>query len=170
MPLSNSMLPFLTLVKVKGEGTTTKWSTGLNLTHIGSSQFTDYPQVVSSSSLQSGLTWYIAESSHQTPHHCNGARVAVSQFSHSVVSDPMDCSMPGFPVQHQLPELTQTHVHQDGDAIQPSHPLSCLHLLPSIFPSIRSFLMSQLFASGGQSIGASASTSVRPKNIQGWFP
>ena len=56
MPLSNSMLPFLTLVKVKGEGTTTKWSTGLNLTHIGSSQFTDYPQVVSSSSLQSGLT------------------------------------------------------------------------------------------------------------------
>ena len=81
--------------------------------------------------------------------------------------DPMECSTTGFPVHHQLPELAQTHVHQDGDAIQPSHPLSCLHLLPSIFPSIRSFLMSQLFASGGQSIGASASTSVRPKNIQG---
>ena len=38
--------------------------------------------------------------------------------------DLMDCSMPGFPVHHQLPELAQTHVHQVGDAIQPSHPLS----------------------------------------------
>ena len=37
---------------------------------------------------------------------------------------PMDCSMPGLPVHHQLLELTQTHVHQVGDAIQPSHPLS----------------------------------------------
>ena len=38
--------------------------------------------------------------------------------------DPMDCSTPDFPVHHQLPELTQTHIHQVGDAIQPSHPLS----------------------------------------------
>ena len=38
--------------------------------------------------------------------------------------DPMDCSTPGFPVHHQLPELTQTHVHRVGDTIQPSHPLS----------------------------------------------
>ena len=38
--------------------------------------------------------------------------------------DPMDCSTPGFPVHHQLPEYTQTHVHWVGDAIQPSHPLS----------------------------------------------
>ena len=38
--------------------------------------------------------------------------------------DPMDCSTPGFPVHHQLPELAQTHVHRIGDAIQPSHPLS----------------------------------------------
>ena len=38
--------------------------------------------------------------------------------------DPMDCSMPVFPVQHQLPEFTQTHVHCVDDAIQPSHPLS----------------------------------------------
>ena len=43
-------------------------------------------------------------------------------------------------------------------------------LLPSIFPSTRSFLMSQLFTSGGQSIGASASASVLPMNIQSWFP
>ena len=38
--------------------------------------------------------------------------------------DPVDCSMPGFPVHHQLPEFAQTHVHRDGDANQPSHPLS----------------------------------------------
>ena len=38
--------------------------------------------------------------------------------------DPMDCSTPGFPVHHQLPELAQTHVHWAGDAIQPSHTLS----------------------------------------------
>ena len=36
---------------------------------------------------------------------------------------PMDCSLQGFPVHHQLPEPTQTHVHQVIDAIQPSHPL-----------------------------------------------
>ena len=52
----------------------------------------------------------------------------------------MDCSMPGFPTtHHQLPEPTQTHVHWVGDAIQPSHPLLSLLLLPSIFPSIRVF-------------------------------
>ena len=53
--------------------------------------------------------------------------------------DPMDCSTPGFPVHHQLPELTQTHVHWVGAAIQPSHPLSSPSLSPSIFPSIRVF-------------------------------
>ena len=51
----------------------------------------------------------------------------------------MDCSTPDLPVHHRLPELTQTHVHQVGDAIQPSHPLSSPLLLPSIFPSIRVF-------------------------------
>ena len=38
--------------------------------------------------------------------------------------DPMDCSIPGLPVHHQLPEITQTHVHRVSDVIQPSHPLS----------------------------------------------
>ena len=52
---------------------------------------------------------------------------------------PMDCSMPGLPVHHQLPELAQTHVHWIGDAIQPSHSLSSLLLPPSIFLSIRVF-------------------------------
>ena len=40
------------------------------------------------------------------------------------VCNPMNCSMPGLPVHHQLPESTQTHVHRVGDAIQLSHPLS----------------------------------------------
>ena len=61
----------------------------------------------------------------------SGAKLAcgnISQFSSvtqscPVLCDPVDCSMPGFPIHHQLPELTQTHVHWVGDAIQPSHPL-----------------------------------------------
>ena len=54
------------------------------------------------------------------------------QFSRSVTQscpilcDPVNRSTPGLPVHHQLPEFTQTHVHQDRDAIQPSHPLSSL--------------------------------------------
>ena len=51
----------------------------------------------------------------------------------------MDCSMPGFPIHHQLPELVQTHVHRVGDAIQPSHPLLPSSPPPSIFPRIRVF-------------------------------
>ena len=42
----------------------------------------------------------------------------------TTLCDPMNCSMPGLPVHHQLPEFTQTHVHRVGDAIQPSHALS----------------------------------------------
>ena len=53
--------------------------------------------------------------------------------------NPMNCSTPGLPVHHQLLEFTQTHVHQVGDAIQPSHPLSSPLLLPQIRPSIRVF-------------------------------
>ena len=51
----------------------------------------------------------------------------------------MNCSTPGLPVHHQLPEFTQTHVHRVGDTIQPSHPLSSLLLLPPIPPSIKVF-------------------------------
>ena len=53
--------------------------------------------------------------------------------------NPMNCSTPGLPVHHQLPEFTQTHVHRVSDAIQPSHPLSSPSLLPPIPPSIRVF-------------------------------
>ena len=58
-----------------------------------------------------------------------GVTVGSIQFSSVAQScptlcDPMNRSMPGLPVYHQLPEFTQTHVHRVGDAIQPSHPLS----------------------------------------------
>ena len=59
--------------------------------------------------------------------------------------DPMNCSTPGLPVHHQLPEFTQTHVHQVTDAIQPSHPLSSPSP-PALNPSQHQRLpMSQLF-------------------------
>ena len=82
---------------------------------------------------------------------------------------PMDCSMPGFPVHHQLPEVAQTHVHWV------SHPTISSSVVPfsfclQFFPASGSFQMSQFFASGGQSIGVSASASVLPMNIQDWFP
>ena len=51
----------------------------------------------------------------------------------------MNRSTSGLPVHHQFPEFTQTHVHQVGDAIQPSHPLLSLLLLPPIPPSFRVF-------------------------------
>ena len=82
----------------------------------------------------------------------------------------LDCSPPGLPVHHQLPELTQTHVHWVSDAIQPSHPVvpfsSCLQSLPAS----KSFPMSRLFTWGGQSTAVSALASFLPKNTQGWSP
>ena len=56
-----------------------------------------------------------------------------------ILCNPMDCSMPGFPVHHQLLELDQTYVHRVGDAIQPSHPLLFPFPPCSVFPSIRVF-------------------------------
>ena len=53
----------------------------------------------------------------------------------ATLCDPMDCSTPGFPVLHHLPQFAQTHVHGVGDIIQPSHPLSS--------PSLVTFNLSQ---------------------------
>ena len=83
---------------------------------------------------------------------------------------PMNRSTPGLAVHHQLLEFTQTHVLRVGDAIQPSHPLSSILLLPPIHPASESFPMSQLFAWGGQSTGVSALASFLPKNTQDWSP
>ena len=84
--------------------------------------------------------------------------------------NPMNYSMPGFPVNHQLLESTQTQVRWVCDAIQPFHPLSSPSPPTLNLSSIRSFQMSQLFASGGQTIGVSASTSVLAMNTQDRSP
>ena len=79
----------------------------------------------------------------------------------------MDCSTPGFPVHHQLPELAQTHVHEVSDAIQPSHPLS------SSSPPAFNFSQHQgLFkwVSLSWSTGVSASASVPFNEYLGLIP
>ena len=83
----------------------------------------------------------------------------------------MDCSMLGFPIHHQLPELAQTHVRQVNDVIQPSHALSSLS--PPAFNLSQHQGLFQWVSSSHQVakvIGASASTSVLLMNIQDWFP
>ena len=83
----------------------------------------------------------------------------------------MDCSMPDFPVLHHLAEFALTYVHWVGDAIQPSHPVDHFFSCLQSFPESESFQVSfQAFPIRWPSIGALASASVLPMNIQGWFP
>ena len=85
--------------------------------------------------------------------------------------NPMDWSTPGFPVLHCLPEFSQTHGYRVGDAISSTISSSFVPFSSCLqsYPASGSFPVSQLFTAGGQSIGASASVSVLPVNIQGWF-
>ena len=95
------------------------------------------------------------------------------QFSCSVVSNtlqPHGLQHARLPFHHQLSELAQTHVHWIRDAIQSSYPLLSPSSLSLNLSQYQSFPVSQLFSSGGQSIGALVSASVLPMNIQGWFP
>ena len=105
------------------------------------------------------------------------------QLSRSVVSNSFQqtpwaaCSTPGFPVHHKLLELGQTprawtNSRSSSQWCHPTISSSAIHFssCPQPFPSSGSFSMSQVFASEGQSIGASASASVLPMNIQNWFP
>ena len=93
--------------------------------------------------------------------------VQFSSVARSCLCDPMNCSTPGFPVHHQLSELTQTHVHQVSNAVQPSHPLSS--------PS-PAFNLSQVFSK--ESVlhirwpkYLCFSFSICPSmNMQDWFP
>ena len=83
--------------------------------------------------------------------------------------DLMNHSTPGLPVHHQLPEFTQTHVHQVGDAIQPSHPLSS----PSApNPSQHQGLLQwvNFLHEVAKVLGVSASASVLPMKTQDWSP
>ena len=111
--------------------------------------------------------------SHLDAHGQTNGQRSCGTYTHGILSfssipqscptlyDPMNCSTPGLPVQHQLPVYPN------------SCPLSrwcrpTISSCPQSFPASGSFQMSQLFASGGQSIGVSASTSVLPMNTQDW--
>ena len=83
--------------------------------------------------------------------------------------EPMNCSTPGLLV-HQLPEFTQTHPLSWWCHPTISSSVTHFSICPQYFPAPGSFPMSCLFTSNGQTIGASASTTVLPLNIQGWFP
>ena len=125
-----------------------------------------FPTVVSESSL-----WWPWQC---IPATSLGSLIA-SQFSSVAQScptlcDPMNRSTPGLPVYHKLPEFTQTHVHRVSDAIQPSCPLVPFSSCPQSLPASGSFPMSQHFAWGGQSTGASASASVLAMNTQDLSP
>ena len=95
------------------------------------------------------------------------------QFSSVAQSCPtlcytMNCSTPGLPVHHQLPEFT--HSHPSSRWCQPAISSSVIPIsyCPQSLPASESFPMSQPFAWGGQSIGVSALASVLPKKSQGW--
>ena len=98
-------------------------------------------------SLQSCPTLYDPIDSRQTQIHESLVSFSFSSVAQScpTLCDPMNCSTPGLPVHHQLPESTQTLVHRVRDAIQPSHPLLSPSPPAPIHPSIGSFPMSQLF-------------------------
>ena len=76
----------------------------------------------------------------------------------------MNHSMPGLPVHHQLLEFTQTHIHQVSDAIQPSHPLLSLLLLPPIPPSIRVFSNESILRMRWPKYWSFSFFSIRPSN------
>ena len=101
---------------------------------------------------------------------CCYCLVIQSSFSHVQLCNPMDYSMPGFPILHYLLEFALTHVHWANDTLQSSYLSSVVPFssFPQSFPASGSFAISWLFAAGAQSIGASASLFLM--NIQGWFP
>ena len=111
-------------------------------------------------SLHSQKEVYVTDSQNLHPNLISQDDFSV-QFNHSVMSKDFGMPTPGA-CSNSCP-LSQW-------CIQPSYVCSSHLLLPSIFPSIGSFPMTQFFSSGGQSIGASASASVLPMNIHNWFP
>ena len=118
----------------------------------------------------------LIHTSHMAPAHTYSNYFQIAQwtvqFSHSCLTlcDPMDCSTPGLPVHHLLPESTHwcplswwCHATISSSVVPFS---SCLQY----FLASGSFTMNQFFTSGGQSIRMSASASVLPKNISGNVP
>ena len=96
---------------------------------------------------------------------------SVQAFSRVWLCDPMNGSMPGLPVHHQLPEFTQTHANGVSDAIQPSHPRSSPSPSPSN-PSQHQGLFQWVgsLRQVAKLLELQLQPSVLPMNIQGWFP
>ena len=112
-------------------------------------------------------TWILYQLSYQ------GSPPSQYQFSCLVVSDSMTPWIAARQPSLSITNSWSLRKLMSIESVMPSnHVILChpLLLLSSVFPSIRSSPMSQFFASGGQRIGASASTSVPPMNIQDWFP
>ena len=116
--------------------------------------------------LETQNTWKIGVSlHHETPVCCCSVAKLCLTFC-----DPMNCSMPGLPVS-PTPGVYSNSCSSSWwfyPAISSS--VTLFSSIPQTFPAPGSFPVSQLFVSGGQSIRASASASVLPMNIQGWFP
>ena len=158
MRRASSLEKILMLGKIEGK----RWRGQYRIRWLGG--------IINSMDMSLSRLWEIVEDRgdwRATVHGVASHFTSVAQ-SWPTLCDPMDCSTPGFPVHHQLLELVQTQVHQVGDGISSSViPFSsCLQS----FPAWGSFQMSQFFTSDSQSIGASASASVLPMNIQDWFP
>ena len=84
---------------------------------------------------------------------------------------PMDCSMPGFSVPHHLPEFAQVHVPLNRWChLTISSSVTIFSFCLQSFPATGSFPMSHLLTSGGQSVAASATSSILSMSIQCWFP
>ena len=99
-------------------------------------------------------------------------RICSVQFTQSCPTlwDPMNCSTPGLPVHHQLPEFTQTRLSSRWCHPAISSSVVPFSSCPQSLPASESFPMSQFFAWGGQSTGVSALATFLPKNIQDWSP
>jgi len=112
---------------------------------------------------------------HRYAHTCRDVCMHVYVFNSvqslnrvRLFATPMGCSTPGFPVDHQLPELSQTHVHRVGDTIQPSHPLSS----PS--PAFNLSQYQGLFQRVSSSYQVAKALKLQfsispPMNLQDWF-
>ena len=119
------------------------------------------------SCISSIARWVLYHCTTWEAHHFHSVQFSSVSQSCPTVRNPMDRSTPGLPIHCQLPEFIQTHLHWVSDAIQLCHPLWSPS--PPAF-NLSQHQMSQLFASAGQIIGVSASTSVLPVNTQDWFP
>jgi len=116
-----------------------------------------------------GKGWTNGESSIETYKFSSVQFSSVAQLC-PTLCDPMDCSMPGLPVHHQLPEFTKTRPLSRWCHPTISSSVVPFSSYPQSFPASGSLQISQLFASGGQSIEVSASTSVLPMSTQDWYP